>query len=77
MARALADGAPVSRPRARAWPSRLTMTWTLVTGVPLLGIAAIAIADLAGVAAGRRATAVVATLFLAVAGLVVGVAVDA
>ena len=38
------------------------MTWTLVTGVPLLGIAAIAIADLSG--ASSDTTTQLATLLL-------------
>ena len=46
------------------------MAWTLVTGVPLLGIAAIVIADLAGAHIDTLAT--VSMLFLACAGLAVG-----
>jgi adenylate cyclase len=48
------------------------MAWTLVTGVPLLGIAAIVIADLAGAQIETPAT--VSMLFLAVVGLGVGLA---
>jgi adenylate cyclase len=69
IARALAGRAP---PRARG-PSvaaRLTMAWILVTGVPLLGIAGIVVADLAGVRVDTLTT--VSTLFLALAGLGVG-----
>ena len=70
VARALAEGAPV-RPATPGVAARLTMTWILVTGVPLVGIAGLAIADLAG-ARLNESTAVVATLFLAVSALVVG-----
>ena len=69
VARALAGGTP---PRARG-PSvaaRLTMAWTLVTGVPLLGIAAIIVADLAGAEINTLATG--SMLFLALTGLGVG-----
>jgi adenylate cyclase len=69
VARALADGAPV-KPVAPGVAARLTMTWTLVTGVPLLGIAAIAIADLSAVH--LDTTTAVATLLLAAVGLVAG-----
>jgi adenylate cyclase len=69
VSRALAGSAP---PRARG-PSvaaRTTMVWTLVTGVPLLGIAAITVADLAGARIDTPAT--VSMLLLACAGLAVG-----
>ena len=69
VARALAGRAP---PRSRG-PSvavRLTMAWTLVTGVPLFGIAAIIVADLAGADLNTLATASI--LFLALVGLGVG-----
>jgi adenylate cyclase len=69
VARALAGQAP-PRTRGPSVATRLTMAWTLVTGVPLVGIAAIVIADLAG--AEIDILAKVSTLFLAVAGLVVG-----
>jgi adenylate cyclase len=68
VARALAGRAP---PRARG-PSvaaRLTMAWTLVSGVPLVGIAALVVADLA---AGIDTLATVSILLLALAGLAVG-----
>jgi adenylate cyclase len=68
VARALAGGPP---PRARG-PSvsaRLTTAWVLVSGIPLVGIAAIVIADLAG---GIDTVATVSMLLLAVAGLGVG-----
>jgi adenylate cyclase len=69
VARALADGAPVKAVTPGV-ATRLTMTWTLVTGVPLLGIAAIAIADLSAVE--LDTTTAVATLLLAAVGLVAG-----
>jgi adenylate cyclase len=69
IARALAGQAP-HRTRGPSVAGRLTMTWTLVTGVPLVGIAAIVIADLAG--ARIDTLAMVSMLFLAVAGLGVG-----
>jgi adenylate cyclase len=70
VARALAGGPP-PRTVAPGIAARLTMTWLLVTGVPLVGIAAIAITDLAGVRL-EESTATAATLFLAATGLVVG-----
>ena len=69
VARALAGVAP-ARTRGPSVATRLTMAWTLVTGVPLLCIAAIVIADLAGVEMDTLATTGI--LFLAVAGLGVG-----
>jgi adenylate cyclase len=69
VARALAGRAP-QRARGPSVAARLTMAWTLVTGVPLLGIAAIVVADLAGTQIDTLAT--VSMLFLAVAGLAVG-----
>jgi adenylate cyclase len=69
IARALAGRAP---PRSRG-PSvavRLTMAWTLVTGVPLLGIAGIIVLELAGSEIDTPAR--VSTLFLAIAALAVG-----
>jgi adenylate cyclase len=71
VARALAGRAP-PRSRGPSVAARLTMAWTLVTGVPLLGIAAIVIADLAGTEIGTAAT--VSMLFLALVGLGVGLA---
>ncbi|HEU0024926.1 MAG TPA: adenylate/guanylate cyclase domain-containing protein, partial [Thermoleophilaceae bacterium] len=70
VARALA-GDPLTRAVAPGVAARLTVTWLLVTGIPLIGIASMAIADLAG-ARLEEGTAAIATLFLAVAGLVVG-----
>jgi adenylate cyclase len=69
VARALAGQAP-PRSRGPSVAARLTMAWTLVTGVPLLGIAAIVIADLAGTRIETPAT--VSMLFLALLGLGVG-----
>jgi len=69
VARALAGVAP-PRTRGPSVATRLTMAWTLVTGVPLLCIAAIVIADLAGVEMDTLAT--IGILFLALAGLGVG-----
>ena len=69
VSRALAGRAP-PRTRGPSVAARVTMTWTLVTGVPLLGIAAIVIADLAGAHIDTLAT--VSMLFLACAGLAVG-----
>jgi adenylate cyclase len=69
VARALAGTAP---PRSRG-PSvalRLTMAWTLVTGVPLLGIAGILLADLAGVDMDPLVTG--GMLFLAITALGAG-----
>ena len=71
VALALAGGAPPAGLASPGVAVRLTVTWTLVTAVPLGGIAAMAIADLAG-APLDESTAVLATLFLAVIGLVVG-----
>ena len=71
VARALAGRAP-PRSRGPSVAARLTMAWTLVTGVPLLGIAAIVIADLAGTQIETPAT--VSMLFLALVGLGVGLA---
>ncbi len=71
VALALAGGAAPAGLASPGVAVRLTMTWTLVTAIPLVGIAAMAIADLAG-ARLDESTAVVATLFLAVTGLVVG-----
>ena len=67
--------APPARPVAPGVAARLTMTWTLVTGVPLLGIAAIAIADLSDLH--LDTTTQLAILLLAVIGLVVGLRVHA
>ena len=69
-ARALAGGGPprVTIPGVAA---RITMAWTLATGVPLLGIVAIAVADLAG-ADFDAGQVVDSALFLASLALVVG-----
>src|SRR5207249_10511806 len=60
-ARSLAAG-PLARPAAPGVATRLTMAWALATAVPLLGIAALAITDLAG-ADIERGLLVIATLF--------------
>jgi adenylate cyclase len=70
VARALAGGPP-PRTVAPGIAARLTMTWLLVTGVPLVGIAAMAAVEVAG-ARLDESLATAATLFLAVVGLVVG-----
>ena len=69
VARALAGRAPPGT-RGPSVAARLTMAWTLVTGVPLLGIAAIIVADLAGAEINTLAT--VSMLLLALTGLSVG-----
>jgi adenylate cyclase len=71
VAQALA-GRPPPRALGPSVGARLTMAWTLVTGVPLLAIVATASADLAG--AGIDTLTTVSTLLLALAGLVVGLA---
>ncbi len=71
VALALAGGAPPAGLASPGVAVRLTVTWILVTAVPLVGIAAMAIADLSGARLDESA-AVVATLFLAVVGLVIG-----
>jgi adenylate cyclase len=68
VARALAGRAP-PRTRGPSVAARLTMAWTLVSGVPLVGIAAIVVADLAG---GIDTLATVSMLLLALGGLGVG-----
>ena len=68
--RALGGRAP-SRAVAPGVAARLTMTWLLVSGVPLVGIAAMAIADLSGVRLDEP-TPALATLLLAIVGLLVG-----
>jgi adenylate cyclase len=69
VARALAGSAP-PRSRGPSVATRLTMAWTLVTGIPLLCIAAIVILDLAAVEMDTLATT--GMLFLALTALVVG-----
>jgi adenylate cyclase len=64
-------GRPPSRTVAPGVAARLTMTWVLVSGVPLVGIAAMAIADLSGVRLDEP-TPALATLLLALVGLLVG-----
>jgi adenylate cyclase len=71
-ARALAGGPPPDRV-VPGVATRLTMAWTLATGVPLLGIAAFAIAELAGASIAEDEL-VVTILFLAAIALVVGLA---
>ena len=65
------EGRPLARAVAPGVFARLTMTWLLVSGVPLVGIAAMAIADLSGIRLDEPSPAV-ATLVLAVTALVVG-----
>ena len=69
VARALAGRAP-TRSRGPSVAARLTMAWTLVTGVPLVGIAAMVVADLAGAQVSTPAT--VSMLLLALAALAAG-----
>jgi adenylate cyclase len=69
-ARALASGAP-SRPIVPGVTTRLTMAWTLATGIPVLGVAGVAVAEIAGNDVSRT-TAAAATLFLAGLALAVG-----
>jgi adenylate cyclase len=69
-ARALADGPP-SRPAAPGVRARLLTAWTLATGVPVLGVAAISVAELAG-SRPTAGTAAGASLFLAGLALFVG-----
>jgi adenylate cyclase len=70
VARALADG-PAPPVKLPGITTRLTMAWTLATGVPLLGIAALALTKLAG-AHVELGLLVGATLFLAALALGVG-----
>src|SRR5215218_286715 len=70
VARAL-GGRPPSRTVVPGVAARLTMTWVLVSGVPLVGIAAMAIADLSGVRLDEP-TPALATLLLALVALLVG-----
>ena len=66
-------GGPPPRTRGPGVTGRLTMAWTLATGVPLVGIAAFSAMDLAGVDY-ERTRIVGAALFLAALGLTVGLA---
>jgi adenylate cyclase len=72
VAHALA-GRPPPHVRGPSVATRITIAWMLVSGVPLLGIAAIAVADLAGFEINTLAT--VSVLFLAVMALGVGLGV--
>jgi adenylate cyclase len=69
-ARALAGGPP-PRLAAPGVAARLTMSWLVGTGVPLLGIVAFTVADLAG-ADLNHGKLIAATLFLAVLATAVG-----
>ncbi len=69
-ARALASGLP-PRPLVPGVTTRLTMAWLLATGVPVLGIVALALADLLGADLEGR-TAAGAVLFLAAVALCAG-----
>jgi adenylate cyclase len=69
-ARALAGGPPV-RPTAPGVRTRLLTAWTLATAVPVLGVAAISVAELAG-SRNDSGTAAGASLFLAALVLFVG-----
>ncbi len=69
-ARALAEGPP-SRPAAPGVRTRLLTAWTLATGVPVLGVAAVSVAQLAG-SGSDSGTAAGASLFLAGLALFVG-----
>ena len=69
---ALADGLP-RRTGVPGVAYRISMTWTLATGVPLLGIAALATLFLTG-AQSHADRLIVAELFLAVLALSVGLA---
>ena len=71
-ARALAGGPPPAR-IVPGVATRLTMAWTLATGVPLLGIAAFAVAELAGASISEDEL-VITILFLSAIALVVGLA---
>jgi adenylate cyclase len=71
-ARALAESAP-PRLAAPGVAARLTMAWTLATGVPLVGMVALAVAHFAGADLDQDAV-VGGTLFLAALALVVGLA---
>jgi adenylate cyclase len=70
VARALADG-PAPAVRLPGVTARMTMAWTLATGVPLLGIVALALTRIAGADVDEDLL-VAATLFLAALALAVG-----
>jgi adenylate cyclase len=69
VALALAEGQPV-RPVAPGIVVRLVLTWSLATGVPLLGIVVVAVDALDG--SGQSADTAVAVLFLSAVALSVG-----
>jgi adenylate cyclase len=71
VARALAAGPP-ARPSSLGVSARLLTAWTVATGVPLLGIGALAVSQLADPGHRARGTAAGATLFLVAVGLGVG-----
>jgi adenylate cyclase len=64
-------GSRASRLAGPGVAARLTMAWTLATGVPLLGLAALAVADVAGAKVDRDEL-VLATLFLALVAITIG-----
>jgi adenylate cyclase len=64
-------GGRASRLAGPGVAARLTMAWTLATGVPLFGLAALAMADVAGAEVDRDQL-VLATLFLALVAIVIG-----
>src|SRR5256885_401996 len=70
VAEALADG-PAPRVRIPGVAARMTMAWTLATGVPILGVVALAVTDLAGTNHNEKLL-VAAILFLGVTALAVG-----
>ena len=72
-ARALTGGPPPPRRATPGVAARITMAWTLATAVPLLGVIAFAVADLAGADVARESV-VGATLFLTVIALAAGLA---
>jgi adenylate cyclase len=71
VARALAAGPP-ARPTSLGVSARLLTAWTLATGVPVLGIGALALSELVNPGKRSSGTAAGATLFLVVIGLGVG-----
>jgi len=71
-ARALAGGDPPDLP-VPGVATRLTMAWVLATGVPVLGIAGFAVADISGADLDRDQL-ILACLFLATAAIVIGLA---
>lgn len=65
------EGGPPTRPVTPGVTARLTMAWTVASGVPVLGIVAIAVAQMAGKDVSVTTTAA-AILFLAGLALMVG-----